>query len=97
MVGRAGDTATRVGLKVEERRRERRAGLGVGVPSGSEDGVGDREEDDVMEGEGEKGEKYTGDGTRTGGTGITESLSRREPNSVSVGVHTGVVTGTSLR
>lgn len=106
-MGRAGDSATRVSLKVEERRRERRAAFGEGEVSGSVDGVGEsEEEDEEREGDGENGEMYTGDGTRTGGTATTEPgvklgspllHSRRHPNSESVGVHTGVVTGTSLR
>ena len=95
VVGRAGESTTRVSLNVDERRRERRGGFGDGDGSGSVDGAGEREEgEEEREGEGEKGEMYTGEGTRTGGTGMS---SMREPNSVSVGVQTGVVTGTSLR
>jgi hypothetical protein len=103
VVGRAGDTTTRVSLNVEERRRERRAVFAEGELTGSMDGAGEREEEEWEgEGEGENGEKYTGEGTHTSGTGITEpgsplANSRRDPNSVSVWVHTGVVTGTSLR
>ena len=92
----------RVSPNVEERRRERQAGFGEGELSGSMDWAREREEEKEREGEGESGEMYIGDGTRTGGTVITEpgpplANSRRDPNSVSVGVYTGVGTGTSLR
>ena len=58
VVGRAGDTTTRVFLKVEERRRERRAGFGEGELSGSVDCAVEREEEDEREGEWGNGEMY---------------------------------------